>query len=81
MGGGDGEEDEGAVWFGAYGATPQLSCGGRFGRHTCGARSVARCGAVGHKPNTPLKCAKAAEGVRTGRATILYGLSLFQVSS
>ena len=34
-------------------ATPCLSCGGRFGRHTCGAGCVAWCGAVGHEPNTP----------------------------
>ena len=55
------ETDLGRVWFGAYGATPRLTCGatprltcgGRFGRHTCGAECVARCGAIGHEPNTP----------------------------
>ena len=36
---------------------------------------------AGLQERKDLKCAKAAEGVRTGRATILYGLSLFQVSS
>ncbi|XP_023157145.1 uncharacterized protein [Zea mays] len=42
------------VWRGAYGAAARHTCGGRFGRHTRGSRSVARCGARASPPNRPL---------------------------
>lgn len=33
--------------------TPRLRCAGRFGRHNCGVRSVARRGVSGDDPNMP----------------------------
>jgi hypothetical protein len=52
----------GSVWLPADGATPRLRCGGRFGRHTGGARCVAWRGVRGRQPNTPLVCAPAMHG-------------------
>jgi hypothetical protein len=42
------------VWILTYGAATRLSCGGRFGRHSCGTPSVARCGIGGGDPNRPI---------------------------
>jgi hypothetical protein len=42
------------VWCGASGATARLSRGGRIGRHTCGVKTTARRGGLGHAPNNPL---------------------------
>jgi hypothetical protein len=42
------------VWTLALSATPRLRYGGRFGRHNCGAQSVARRATSGGDPNTPI---------------------------
>jgi hypothetical protein len=44
-------EDLGPVWTGA---AARRTRGGRFGRHTRGSQSVARCGAGASPPNTLL---------------------------
>jgi hypothetical protein len=45
--------DWGPVWTLTSSATPRLRCRGRFGRHNCGAWSVAWHVASGGDPNTP----------------------------
>jgi hypothetical protein len=51
----------GPVWCGASGATARLSRGGRIGRHTCGGKTTARRGDLGHAPNSPLVCCWLAQ--------------------
>ena len=64
----------GPVWFAAYGATPCLKCVGRFGRHTCGAECVARCGAIVHEPNTPVAPTNSAGTTnRTSDSNMVHG--------